>query len=275
MWITAGLWGWLAGGALLIGAGVGWFVALPVRLIASVMAFGSGVLISALSFDLMDEAQRRGGLIATGAGFLFGAAAFTGTNWLLARRGAKHRKRSGGRQPTETEQQGSGLAIALGALLDGIPESIVIGISMLAGKGVSLVAVAAIFLSNLPEGLSSSAGMKQAKRSALYVFGLWTAIAFVSGLASVIGFVAFRGAAPALVSGVTAIAAGAILTMRIDTMIPEAFEESHSLAGLVAVAGFLCAFALSKLDADKMSDCAAQTRAQTLPSEHVSKLAAH
>lgn len=245
-WLTAGLWGWLAGGALLIGAAVGWFAKLPVRLTAAVMAFGSGVLLSALSFDLMDEARTHGGLLATGGGFLFGAALFTIINFLLSRRGAKHRKRSGDQQPAEAEQAGSGLAIALGALLDGIPESIVIGTSLLAGRGVSLVAVAAIFLSNLPEGLSSATGMKQAKRSAAYVFGLWAGIAFVSGLASVVGFVAFRGVAAAAVSAVTATAAGAILAMLIDTMIPEAFEKSHALAGLVAVAGFLCAFALSK-----------------------------
>lgn len=246
MWWTAGLWGWLAGGALLLGALLGWFVRMPLRVVASVMAFGSGVLLSALSFDLMDEAQQRGGLLATGAGFLVGAAVFTGANALLARRGAKHRKRSTGKQPSEAEHQGSGLAIALGALLDGIPESIVIGTSLLAGKGVSIVAVAAVFLSNLPEGLSSSAGMRKANRSPAYVFGLWAGIAFVSGLASVVGFVAFRGVSPAVVSAVTAVAAGAILAMLIDTMIPEAFEESHALAGIVAVAGFLCAFVLSK-----------------------------
>lgn len=255
MWWTAGLWGWLAGGALLVGALAGWFLRLPVRLLAGVMAFGSGVLLSALSFDLMDHAQKHGGLWATAGGFLFGAAVFAGVDHLLSRRGARHRKRSGGQQPSEDEHEGSGAAIAVGALLDGIPESIVIGTSMLAGKGVSLVAVAAIFLSNLPEGLSSSAGMKKAGRSALYVFGLWSAIAFVSGLASVVGFVAFRGVAPELVSAVTATAAGAILAMLIDTMIPEAFEESHALAGFIAVAGFLAAFALSKTAEPSDEDC--------------------
>jgi ZIP family zinc transporter len=254
-WVLPGLWGWLAGGALVIGAVAGWFVRLPIRATASVMAFGSGVLLSALSFDLMDEAQRRGGLLATAAGFVIGAAVFTGANAALARHGAKHRKRSTGKQPSELEHPGSGLAIALGALLDGIPESIVIGTSMLAGKGVSLVAVIAIFLSNLPEGLSSATGMKKAKRSALYVFGLWAAIAFVSGLASVVGFVAFRGVGPEVTSLVTALAAGAILAMLIDTMIPEAFEESHALAGVVAVGGFLCAFALSKATEEPAPSC--------------------
>jgi ZIP family zinc transporter len=256
MWVMAGLWGWLAGGALLAGAAVGWLARLPVRLVAAVMAFGSGVLLSALSFDLMDEAQRRGGLLSTAAGFVLGAAIFTAVSHALSKRGAKHRKRSRAQQPREEEQPGSGLAIAVGALLDGIPESIVIGTSMLAGKGVSLVAVGAIFISNLPEGLSSSTGMKRSGRSAAYVFGLWTAIAFLSGLASIVGFVAFRGVPPAVVSIVTAVAAGAILAMLIDTMIPEAFAESHAAAGLLAVVGFLSAFALSKAAAGRDRTCA-------------------
>lgn len=177
----AGLWGLLAGGALVIGAAVAWFVRVPQRLIAAVMAFGSGVLISALAFDLMDEAYRRGGLDSTGVGFVAGAAIYTAANWLLARHGAKHRKRSGeGRQSSEENDSGSGMAIAVGALLDGIPESIVIGLSMLQGGTVSLVAVIAIFLSNIPEGLSSAAGMRKAGRPAAYVFGLWGAIAVAS-----------------------------------------------------------------------------------------------
>lgn len=239
-------WGLLAGLALLLGAGVGYWVAVPQRVVAAIMAFGSGVLISALSFELMDEAWHRGGLPWTAAGFLAGAVVYTGANWLLAHRGARHRKRSGDLQPSEDEHGGSGMAIALGSLLDGIPESIVIGLSLLSGGAFSLVAVAAIFLSNIPEGLSSAAGMKQAGRSAGYIFGLWTGIVLVSGFASLVGFTLFEQASPQLVAATTATAAGAILAMLVDTMIPEAFAEAHDFAGLIAVGGFLVSFALSK-----------------------------
>jgi ZIP family zinc transporter len=247
MWAQAGFWGFVAGAALLIGAAAGYFLKVPERLIAPIMAFGSGVLISALSFELVDEAYREGGFDATALGFLAGAAVYTAANWYLNHRGAKHRKRSGKQQPSEAEDSGSGLAIAVGALLDGIPESIVIGLSMLKGGVVSTVAVAAIFLSNVPEGLSSSAGMKKAGRSPTYVFGIWGGIALVSGFASLVGYTVFQHFSSEVVAATTAVAAGAILAMLVDTMIPEAFEVAHDFAGLITVAGFLAAFALSRL----------------------------
>ena len=246
--LQAGLWGLFAGGALILGAAIAWFVAVPQRMIAGIMAFGSGVLISALAFELMEEAYQRGGLDSTGMGFIGGALIYTAANWWLARRGAKHRKRSGdGVQPSEAESGGSGMAIAVGALLDGIPESIVIGLSLLQGGDVSLVAVIAIFLSNIPEGLSSAAGMRRAGRSATYVFGVWIAIALASGIASWLGYVAFNGVSPEIIAAITAVAAGAILAMLADTMIPEAFAKAHDAAGLITVIGFFAAFMLSKL----------------------------
>lgn len=247
LWAQAGFWGLVAGGALLIGAAIAYFFQVPRRLIAAIMAFGSGVLISALSFELMDEAFRQGGFDSTAIGFLGGAAVYTGANWLLNQYGAKHRKRSGEHQPSEQDHAGSGLAIAVGALLDGIPESIVIGLSLLHGGGVSMVAVIAIFLSNIPEGLSSAAGMKQAGRSAAYIFGIWAGIAFISGVAALVGYTVFQGFSDEIIAATTAVAAGAILAMLADTMIPEAFEVAHDFAGLITVAGFLAAFMLSKL----------------------------
>lgn len=248
-WLEAGLWGLCSGAALVVGAWVGYVVRLSRRTIAGVMAFGAGVLISALCFELVLEAREQGGLHATALGFAAGAVVYSLANGLLARWGARHRKRSGNQQPVEDEAAGSGTAIALGALLDGIPESIAIGLTILAGGAVSPAMLAAIFVSNLPEGLSSSAGMKNAGRTPAFIFGLWSAIAVVSGLASLAGYALLGGLSAELQAATTALAAGAILAMLMDTMIPEAFEGAGDYAGLIATAGFLCSFGLSSLGA--------------------------
>jgi ZIP family zinc transporter len=247
--LQAGLWGLLSGSALLLGALVGWFVPMSRRVIAGIMAFGAGVLISALSFELMDEAWTQGGFIPVAGGFLGGAALFTFANMLLASWGAKHRKRADLQQRNVDQDlnEQNGNALALGALLDGIPESIVIGVSLLRGGSVGFVAVVAVFLSNIPEGLSSAAGMKAEGRTLPFVLGLWGGIAAIAGFASWFGYVAFDGVDAAVISAVQAVAAGAILTMVVDTMVPEAFEGTHDFAGVIAVTGFLAAFALSKL----------------------------
>ncbi|MEU1040637.1 ZIP family metal transporter [Streptomyces sp. NPDC005551] len=247
--MQAGLWGLVAGSALLLGAALGYGLRVPPKVIASVMAFGSGVLLSAVAYELMGEAYDQAGLAPAAIGALGGALAYTGGNMWLARRGARHRKRSGNAaqkaQPTEADQAGSGTALALGALLDGVPESAVIGVSLLDGGAVSMVTVAAVFISNVPEGLSSSAGMKKAGRGKAYVFGVWSAIAAASTIAAVLGYSVVGQLSTSVVAGVTAVAAGAILAMIADTMIPEAFDEAHLAIGLITVGGFLVSFALS------------------------------
>ena len=245
-WVDALAWGLLGGSALVLGAAVAWFAAVPRQAIAAVMAFGSGVLISALAFDLVGQAVVTGGVLATVGGFLAGAVVYVLASVALARRGARHRKRSG-KQPSEAQQSGSGAAIAVGALLDGIPESVVLGVGLLGGGTVSTAVIAAVFISNVPEGLSSAAGMRQAGRSARYVFGVWSGIALASGVAAAVGYLALGGASPELVAVITAVAAGAILTMVADTMIPEAFESTHVLTGLITSVGFLTAFVISRL----------------------------
>jgi ZIP family zinc transporter len=246
VWIQAGFWGAVAGGALVVGAAIAWVVAVPRAVVASIMAFGAGVLISALAFDLVEEAESRGGLTPTVVGFLAGAVVYVAANVVLARRGARHRKRSGDQQPSEHEQHGSGAAIAIGALLDGIPESVVLGLSLLGGHGVGIAVLAAIFTSNLPEGLSSAAGMKRNGRSAGYVFGVWVGIAVASGLAGLLGCLLLQGASAATIAVITAVAAGAILAMIADTMIPEAFDRTQLYTGLLTTVGFLVAFAISR-----------------------------
>jgi ZIP family zinc transporter len=246
VYLQAGLWGLAAGAMLVVGAAIAWFVRVPRVVVAGVMAFGSGVLFSALAFDLVDEAERSGGLVATLVGLVAGAAAYVAANVALSRRGAARRKSDGEEQMSEQDQAGSGTAIAVGALLDGVPESIVLGLSLLGGGGVGVPVLAAIAISNLPEGLSSSAGMKHNGRSARYVFGVWGAIAVASGLAGLLGCLALDGASDPTVSVITAIAAGAILTMVADTMIPEAVARTQLWTGLITTLGFVTAFALTR-----------------------------
>ncbi|MDB5020398.1 MAG: Zinc transporter, family [Pedobacter sp.] len=247
-WVLAGFWGLVSGSALVIGSLAGYYLKISQKAVAIVMGFGAGVLISALSFELMDEAFKKGGFFATATGFLAGSLIYSVANHFVGKKGGKHRKRSGDKQPT-ADTEGSGLAIALGALLDGIPESIAIGISMIQGGAVSIATVIAIFISNIPEGLSSTSGMKKAGRSKLFIFGVWGGIAIITSIASILGYAVFADLSSTIIAGTIAVAAGAILTMLADTMIPEAFEEGHNIIGIITVIGFLSAFVLSKLSA--------------------------
>lgn len=239
--IEAAFWGLVGGVALMVGAVLGLRADASARVIGLVMAFGAGVLVSALAFELTAEAYDQGGAAAAVVGLGAGALTFYAGDWVIDRRGGEHRKRSGGQQAA-----GSGSAIVLGALLDGIPESVAIGVSLLDGGSVGVPVVAAVFLSNVPESLSAATGLQRAGHSNRWIFGLWTGVAVVSAVAAGAGFILLGGASPVLISVIQAFAAGAILTMLADTMMPEAFENGGSSVGLLTALGFTLAFLLSR-----------------------------
>ncbi len=241
VWLRAAGWGALSASGLLIGAVGGYYMSLQHTIIARVMTFAAGVLLAVVAVDLVINARGATSLQWTVAGLLCGAAVFSFVNWLLSRRGAQHRKRCGEcvEQPEEERQPGSGLAIAAGTFLDGVPEGVVLGLSVLHRVAPSPGTVAAFFLANIPEALSSSAGMRRAGRSARYVFGVWFGIALMISLAAALAGLVLRGTGPAVRGTVEAFAAGAILALVSETMIPEAFHGSPQFNGLLLVVGFV------------------------------------
>jgi ZIP family zinc transporter len=219
---------------------------LPVsrHVIALIMAFGAGVLISAVAFELTEEAYAIGGADAVALGLGGGAITFFAGDWWIDRSGGAMRKRPGMEQA-----EGNSKAIAFGAALDAVPESAVIGLSLLEGGAVSAALVGAVFLSNIPEALSSSAGSKRAHLSLRAVLGRWIGIVALSGVAAALGYAVLADASDNLVAWTQAFAGGAVLCMLADTMMPEAFEDydRKPAVGLVVVLGFATAFLLSTM----------------------------
>ena len=249
------LFGLLASSGLLIGVFLGLAVSVPRRVIAVVMAFGSGVLVSALTFDLMEEALEVGNATYVVGGFLIGAVLYIAMDYLLDRFGAqephRHSRRArdsdrSARAEHEPRVAISGTALLIGAVLDGVPENTAIGVSVSADRtSLGLVLIAAVFLGNLPESISSAVGMRAEGRSTKYIVAVWTAGALACALASVLGYALLGGLSSNMISAMFALAAGGILAMLADTMMPEAFENGGPLVALGTTVGFLCAFLLS------------------------------
>jgi ZIP family zinc transporter len=237
-------WGLLASSSLLLGGLIVMWRPIGSRPLGLVMAFGSGVLISAVSFELVEEAfnmsSRQGGV---GAGLLAGSLVFFAGDWLLDRHGADGRKRSDGGQA-----DGVGLAIVLGIVLDGIPESFVLGLTVLQTGEVSAAFLVAVFLSNLPEAVAATSGLLQSGWTRGRAIGLWVLMMVVSGLSALAGYALLDGASPTTIAFVLSFAGGAILTMLADTMMPEAFAQEGKLVGIVTTVGFALAFAISSLE---------------------------
>jgi zinc transporter, ZIP family len=238
-------WGIVAASSLLIGALIALRLPVGHRTIGLVLGFGAGVLISAVSFDLVEEAVEMETTRAwpVAIGIFMGCGTFFGGDWLIDRMGGRHRKNMHGAQ-----EDGSPLAIVLGTVLDGIPESMVIGLTIYEGGEVGAAYLAAVFISNLPESLASTAGLAASGWNAMRILAMWTGIVLISGVASLAGYALFQGSSPDTVAFVLAFAAGAILTMLADTMMPEAYENGGRLTGVATTLGFVVAFAIHTLE---------------------------
>jgi zinc transporter, ZIP family len=237
--IEAFLWGGIGAAALLVGALAAYLFDPSRQLMAVVMALGTGLLIGSVSFELVDEALKHQAVAWVALLVLVGAATFTAGDWLLTRGGGGERKDADGAQA-----DGNPLAIVLGSVLDGIPESFVLGLTVLQG-GVSLSLLVGIALSNLPEGMSSSSGLKVAGWPQGRVMAMWSVVVLVSAVSAAAGFALLdphTGRTGALVQ---AFAAGALLAMLADTLLPEAYKVEGVLTGPLVVAGFAVSLALS------------------------------
>ena len=238
------LWGLVAGSSLVLGGVLTLILRIGMRTLGVVMAFGAGVLVSAVAYELVAEAfQTSATLRSVAAGLFVGCAAFAIGDWGIDRMGGAERKRSSGMQA-----YGSGLAIVLGIVLDTIPESAVIGLGLLVGEGVSVAVIVAVFLSNLPEAVAATTGLASAGWRRVRIIGLWIVVAIVSGLASLAGYVFLDGASPEAIAFTLAFAGGAILTMLADTMMPEAYEHGGKLVGVATTLGFALAFTITALE---------------------------
>jgi zinc transporter, ZIP family len=234
--VTAALgWGALAASSLIIGALLGVVRPWPPRLVGLVLAFGAGALISAVSFDLAQEGTQLGDTGVVAAGLALGAFTYFALNRLVGRR-------SRGRGDED-----GGSALALGAFLDGIPEQLVLGIGIAAGEGVTVGLLVAIFVSNLPEAIGSSTEMRAAGKQPAVIRRLWLLVALICTAATVIGYAIADSVSNNLNAGIDGFAAGALLVMLIDSMIPEAVRKGGDVSGLVTVLGFALAAGLSSV----------------------------
>lgn len=237
-------WGTVAGSSLVIGGLLALRFRISNRALGLIMAFGAGVLISAVAFELVQEAfETSAGDGGVGLGIFAGSAVFFLGDTVIDRFGGSGRKSSSG-----TQAAGSALAIVLGIVLDGVPESLVLGLTVLQAGAVSAAFLVAVFLSNLPESIAATTGLARAGWKRSRIIGLWILVMIVSGLAALAGYALLDGASARTIAFVLAFAGGAILTMLADTMMPEAFEHGGRLVGLVTTFGFALAFLISALD---------------------------
>lgn len=237
--INAFLWGAIAASSLLIGDILASYIKIPKRIVGLIIAFGVGVLMSAVSFELIEAAfitTNRGWAIAWG--LLAGALVFFGGDIIVERLGGRHHRQG---------KEGPGAAILLGTILDGVPESIVLGLTLVKGGTVSMAMLVAVFLSNLPEAIGATTGLKTVGWQRKRTLGMWIVIVIVSALSALAGYALFDKASPDVLAFTMAFAGGALLTMIADSMMPEAYRDSGKLGGLLTTLGFGLAYFISAL----------------------------
>ncbi|MBE7682385.1 ZIP family metal transporter [Paenibacillus sp. P13VS] len=241
MW-AAFMWGGISASAVVIGALAALFLKIPKRVIGWIMAFGTGTLIGAASFELIGDALNDGGIIPTAIGFTAGAVVYTLFDLLISSKGGGGRKRSAHSKTGDSNQ--SGLGIFAGTVMDAIPESIMLGASLLTGKGVSVVLIVSIFVSNIPEGLSSTVGLRGNHYSKSRIIVMWLGVLLISALAALGGYLFLEQLPDEMAAAIGAFAGGGIIAMICSTMMPEAFEEGGPVVGFIASMGLLVSLLL-------------------------------
>jgi ZIP family zinc transporter len=239
--LNAFLWGLFATTSLIIGALIVRIRPPGERVLGAVMAFGAGVLISALSFELVEEAVAiSGNSGGTALGFFSGAIVFTLGDLAISKWGYSNRKDVGG-----AAHDAPPFAIVLGTLLDGIPESAVLGLTLLQSGEIGVAMLVAVFVSNLPESIAATSSLRASGWSNSAVMWLWSGIAVACALSSALGYALLDDAAPSTLAFMFTFAAGAILAMLATSMMPEAFEHARRWAGMATVFGFAVAFGVN------------------------------
>ncbi|MCT8137692.1 ZIP family metal transporter [Anaerobacillus sp. CMMVII] len=239
MW-NALFWGTLAASATLFGAVLALKFSIPKRIIGYIMALGTGALIGATTYELLEESLEISGFTEVAIGFLGGALVFTLLDYLISHKGG-HQRKEVERTVKDTEQTNdgktSGMGIFIGSVMDTLPESAMIGMSLIGGSSVSLALVVSVFISNIPEGLSSSVGLQKSGFSKKKILIMWLLVVFFSALCALAGATLLDDASNSIKAIVSCFAGGAIIAMIASTMMPEAYKEGGPTVGFVTSIG--------------------------------------
>lgn len=237
------LYGFISVVPLVIGAILGARVRVNEKIVGAISAFGAGAMIAALAFGLMEESFRLGGFDNSIIGFILGGVLFVVGDYLIIKIGGR------GHKDYYDVEKSTGWGIVLGAALDGIPESLALGLGLLLNKSLGILVLVGIFLSNLPEAISSAYDLKMIKKSFREIMFTWLIVALASFIFVILGYTLFANVSANLVATLESLAAGAILAMLASTMMPEAYKESGAPVSILTVLGFMVVFILAKLGA--------------------------